>query len=107
VRRAQTSETPTLHRTGKTLTLCVPGDIDLLPSNEVIRTDRGADRDKPVFTFDAELSNALLQADFGLGKMLTLWLVDILLLGFARTELDSKIAIAVSGTVRNNLAVFQ
>ena len=75
--------------------------------DEVIRADGRADGHERVFAFHAEFGDLLLEADTSLGEMFTLRLGNVLLLGFARAELDGKVAITFSGAVRNHLAIFQ
>ena len=104
---AHTAEAPALHRAGKALALRVASDVDLLASDEVIRADRCANRHETSFALNTEFCNALLETDARLAEMLALRLGDVLLLGFARAQLDSEIAIGVSGAVRYDLTPFQ
>jgi len=80
---------------------------DHLPGDEMLSADGRTDRHEAIGVFDAEFSDTLFQADIGLGEMFTLRLGNVLLLGFARAELNREIAIAVSGAVRYHLAIFQ
>ena len=83
------------------------GDVDLLAGDEMFGRDARADRQQPVFAFDAEFRDLHLQADIRLGESFALRLVDVLLLGFTRAELDSEIAIPVARAVSGNLAVLK
>ena len=107
VRGAKTTEAPTLHGAGEALALRVTGDVDLLACDEMFGGDACTDRQKPVFALNAEFRDLHLQADIRLGEGFALRLVDVLLLGFTRAELDSEIAITVARAVSGNLAVLK
>src|SRR5690606_21256937 len=90
VRRAQTAEAPALHRAGKPRALRVAGDVDLLPGDEVLGTDRRADRHQAFLVLNAELGDLHLQRHFRLRESFALRLVHVLLLGLARTDLKRE-----------------
>ena len=83
------------------------GDVDLLAGNEVFSRNARADGKQSILGLDTEFRDLHLQLDARLGKGFALRLVDILLLGFARTDLDREVTIAIGSTVSGNLAIFQ
>ena len=103
---AHTAEAPTLHGAGKALALRVTGDVDILAGHEVRSSDGRTDFEQRVIG-DAELGDFHLQLDFRLGEMLALRLGDVLLLGLARTQLNSDVTVALFGANRDHLAIFK
>ncbi len=103
----QTTEAPTLHGAGEALALRVTGDVDLLAGNEVLGRNAGTDGKQGFFGVDAEFGDLHLERNLRLGEGFTLRLVHVLLLGFARTDLDREVTIAIFGAVSSDLAVFQ
>ena len=83
-----------------------PGLVESAAEHEVRGGDGRADFEHRIIG-DSELGDAGLQRHLRLGEMLTLRLGNVLLLGFARTDLKREVAVAIGGTVRNDLTVFQ
>src|SRR5690606_38594405 len=104
---AHPAEAPALHRTGNSLALRMAGDVDVLPGHEVLGADRRADREETVLAVDAEFGDLLLQRHLRLGEMLALRLGDVLLLGFARADLDSDVSVTIGSAMRNHLTILQ
>jgi hypothetical protein len=104
---AHATETPAFHGTRKPLALRAASDVNLLADNEVIRRNHRANRHERIRAVNAELGKVLLEADTCLGKVLALRLGDILMLGFARTQLKREITIPLEGAVSNHLAILQ
>ncbi len=103
---AHTAEAPALHGALEALTLGVAAYVDQLAGHEVRGCDRGADFQKSVVG-DAEFRDAHLQGNLSLGEMFALRLGNVLLLCFARTELNRDVAVTISSTNRNHLTVFK
>src|SRR5690606_24465827 len=103
---AHAAEAPALHAARKALALRVAGNIDQLPGHEMRSRDRRADFEHRIFG-DAEFGDLLLEGHFGLREMFALRLGDVLLLGFARAQLEGGVTVLLSGTDRNHLAIFQ
>src|SRR5690606_25801626 len=75
--------------------------------DEVLGTDRRADRKQTVRIINAEFGDALLQRHLCLGEMLTLRLGDVLLFRLASTKLDGEIAVTLTGAVADDLAILE
>ena len=95
-----------LHRTGKTLTLGMTGNIDQLAGNEMIGRDFGADIKERILG-DTEFDQTSLGLNLGLGELAALRLGHILDLGDARAELNSDIAIPIGFLARHDLVAFK
>src|SRR5690606_41484968 len=65
--------------------------------------DRRADRKQGFLAVDPKLSDLLLQRHLRLGEMLALRLGDVLLLGFARADLERDVTVTIRGAMRNDL----
>ena len=102
MRGAQAAKIPALHRTGKTLTDGLAGDIDLLTDHKVIRRQLGT-RVNHVVARHAELNEFAFRSNLGLGKVTAHRLGCALGLGSSDTELQRRITVTVFRPLRNDL----
>src|SRR4029453_16515705 len=86
VGRAQTAESPALHRAGKAFALGYARNVDVLAGDEMIRADRHANIEERILG-DTEFDHLGLGLDLGLAERGALRLGDVLRLGRAGAQL--------------------
>src|ERR1043166_5503434 len=101
---AQAAEIPALHAAGKALADRGAGDVDILPDEEMVGGDFGADRDHRIIA-DAELGDRALRLDLGDGETAALGLADVLHLAGAGAELQRDIAVFFLAAMCHHLAL--
>src|ERR1700730_11333351 len=103
---AQAAEIPALHAARVALADRGAGDIDKLANHEMVRLNLSTDRDQRVFRHP-EFRHLALGLDLGHRKLAALCLGQIDGLAAARSDLQSDVAILLTGAMTQYLAIDQ
>jgi small subunit ribosomal protein S3 len=106
VRCFKAAEVPTFHRTSEALTFRDTDHIDILAGNEVVGANFVPYRQQRIFRH-AELNELLLGFDVSFREHGFLRLVNAVRFGFARTDLNGRIAILCGRALCSNLHVIK